>query len=73
MVPLLVSVMAMAFGTYLVLKGLKHLWKVEFPVALMIGFAVAVIFYFLARPWVVSRCKNQLNDKHGVNKLLPCL
>lgn len=69
MVPILVGIMALAFATYLVLKGLKHLWKVEFPVALMIGSGVAIAIYLIALPWVRNRCKNQPNDKHGVNKL----
>jgi PiT family inorganic phosphate transporter len=69
MVPLLVGVMALAFSTYLVLKGLKKIWKVEFPVALMIGLGIAIVIYFIARPWVANHSKNLTNDKQGVNKL----
>jgi len=69
MVPILVSIMALAFSTYLALKGLKKLWKIELPVALMIGFGVAVAIYLIARPWVMNRCKTQSNDKQGVNAL----
>ncbi len=69
MVPLLVAIMTLAFSTYLILKGLKKIWKVEFPVALMIGFAIAIAIYFIARPWIASHSKNLTNDKQGVNKL----
>jgi len=69
MVPLLVAIMTLAFSTYLILKGLKKIWKVEFPVALMIGFGIAIVIYFIARPWIASHSKNLTNDKQGVNKL----
>ena len=36
-VPVLVSIMALAFGTYLMLKGVKQIIKVDFPTALAIG------------------------------------
>ena len=68
-VPLLVAVMGMAFGSYLMLKGLKKIWKVDFSEALMIGFAIAVVMYAIARPWMARQCKNLTNDKQGVNKL----
>ena len=69
MVPLLVAIMTLAFSTYLILKGLKKIWKVEFPVALMIGFGIAIAIYFIARPWIASHSRNLTNDKQGVNKL----
>ncbi|MCK4674443.1 MAG: inorganic phosphate transporter [Gammaproteobacteria bacterium] len=69
MVPLLVAIMTLAFSTYLILKGLKKIWKVEFPLALMIGFGIALVIYFIARPWIASHSKNLTNDKQGVNKL----
>ena len=31
MVPILVSLMVLAFSTYLALKGLKKIWKIDFP------------------------------------------
>ena len=51
MVPVLVAVMAWAFGTYLVLKGLKHVWKVDIAIAMGIGFGVAIAVYCLPRGW----------------------
>lgn len=69
MVPLLVAIMGMAFGSYLMLKGLKKIWKVDFSEALMIGFAVAVVIYAIARPWMAKKSKSLSNDKKGVNQL----
>ncbi|MCP4765381.1 MAG: inorganic phosphate transporter [Gammaproteobacteria bacterium] len=69
MVPILVGIMALAFSSYLVLKGLKKLWKVDMPTALAIGVIVAIVIYTLARPWVKRRSKKLTNDKAGVNSL----
>lgn len=69
MVPILVSIMAWAFSTYLILKGLKKLWKVEFLSAAGIGVAIAIIIYLIVRPMIASAAENISNDKQGVNKL----
>lgn len=68
-VPLLVALMAWAFSTYLVLKGLKKLWKVEFGTALLVGLAVAVVIYLMVLPLVRQQANSVSNDKSGVNKL----
>ena len=68
-VPVLVGIMALAFSTYLVLKGLKKIWKVDMPIALLIGAVVALAIYSLARPWVAKNAAKQTNDKAGVNSL----
>ncbi|MCB1773953.1 MAG: inorganic phosphate transporter, partial [Gammaproteobacteria bacterium] len=69
MVPILVAVMAWAFGTYLLLKGLKRIWKLEFGAAALIGLGIAVGIYFVVRPLVVKASERLQNDKSGVNKL----
>ena len=69
MVPILVAIMALAFATYLVLKGFKKIWKVEFGTALLIGSGVALLVYSLSRPWVERKSRGQANDKQGVNSL----
>ena len=69
MVPVLVAIMAWAFGTYLVMKGLKHVWKVDIATAMAIGLGVAVAVFLLAR-WLVGRAAVSLeNSKQGVNRL----
>ncbi len=69
MVPVLVGIMAWAFGTYLLLKGFKHIWKVDFITASLIGLIIAVSIYFLVRPMVAKASRKIKNDKTGVNQL----
>jgi PiT family inorganic phosphate transporter len=69
MVPILVGVMAWAFGSYLMLKGLKKLWKVDMPTALMIGLAVGVAVMYLSKPLIIRASKKLENSKMGVNSL----
>ena len=69
MVPVLVAGMAWAFGTYLMLKGVKQLIKVSFPVAVVIGLAVAVIVYLIMRPYIARATTKLENHKSSVNDL----
>ncbi|MFY0690492.1 MAG: inorganic phosphate transporter [Paracoccaceae bacterium] len=69
MVPVLVAVMAWAFGTYLMLKGVKKLVNVGFPMAVVIGFLVAMIVFAMMRPFVANRTKHLENQKSSVNDL----
>ncbi len=68
-VPLLVAVMVWAFSTYLILKGLKKIWKLDFVTAAMIAFAIALTVYFLVRPLVDKAAALLKNDKDAVNSL----
>jgi len=68
-VPLLVAVMAWAFSTYLVLKGLKKIWKTDFGTALLIGLAIAVGIYLLVRPLIRRSTRDMDNDKAAINRL----
>ena len=69
MVPLLIGLMAWAFGTYLVLKGLKKIWKVEMPVALAIGFGIAIVIYLLSRRVLKRNAASLENNKRAINKM----
>ena len=69
MVPLLVALMSWAFATYLILKGLKRIWKFDFISALGIGLAIAVGIYLIVRPVIRSSADQLTGDKSGVNKL----
>ena len=68
-VPVFVAIMAWAFGTYLMLKGLKKIWKVDFVTAASIGFVVAISVYLIVRPMVAKAAKKLTNDKESVNSL----
>ena len=69
MVPLLIALMSWAFATYLILKGLKRLWKVEFGMALLIGLGIATAIYLLVRPRIRNTAERLPNEKDSVNKL----
>ncbi|WP_173506160.1 inorganic phosphate transporter [Marinobacterium sp. xm-d-579] len=69
MVPLLIMLMAWAFSTYLALKGVKKLIKLDFVTALLIGLAIAVVIYFIVKGLVAKAADRLDNDKAGVNQL----
>ena len=69
MVPILIAIMAWAFGTYLMLKGLKKIWKVDFLTAAMIGAVIAAFIYVVVKPLVAKASMKLSNDKEGVNRL----
>ncbi len=68
-VPLLVALMAWAFGTYLLLKGVKKLWKVTFPSAVLMGLVLALFVFVLVRPHIRRLTSRLPNEKSSVNEL----
>lgn len=69
MVPLLIMLMAWAFSTYLALKGLKKIWKLDFMTAAIIGVAIAVLIYFIVKPLIIKKADKLDNSKASVNQL----
>ncbi len=68
-VPILLAVMAWAFITYLALKGLKKIWKLDFLTAAGIGLAGAIIVLLIVKP-MINRLSGTLeNSREGVNSL----
>jgi PiT family inorganic phosphate transporter len=82
-VPILVSVMAMAFITYLTIKGLKKVWvdiveilpflpetkKPTIGIALLFGAIGAVITYIVVKPRVASKIGTLSDDRASINTL----
>jgi len=82
-VPILVSIMAAAFITYLTVKGLKKVWPVivdtlsflpqtkkpSFLVALMFGGIGAVITFMIVKPKVVKRVVGLDGTRESINLL----
>ncbi|VAV95387.1 Probable low-affinity inorganic phosphate transporter [hydrothermal vent metagenome] len=68
-VPYLVSFMAWSFSTYLILKGLKKIWKFDFLTASMMGFAFAVLVFFVIRPMIGKAADKMKNNRGAVNSL----
>ncbi len=69
MVPIMVSLMVWAFGTYLIMKGLKKLIRLDLPTAAGLGLAAAVITYFIVKPLIARYAKSMSNEKASVNTL----
>ncbi len=69
MVPILIAVMAWAFGTYLVLKGLKHLWKFDLGSAALIGLVIAILIYLVVKPRIRHTANQLPPGKESVNRL----
>ena len=69
MMPVLVALMVMAFATYLAMKGLAKIWKVDLSTALGIGAICAVAAYFLLVPAITTQSKKLANEKASINTL----
>jgi PiT family inorganic phosphate transporter len=68
-VPLLLAIMAWSFSTYLILKGLKKIWKLDFVSAATTSVAIAIVIYIILRPAIAKAAAKLSNDKHSVNNL----
>jgi PiT family inorganic phosphate transporter len=67
--PLLVGFMAWSFTTYLLIKGVKSSWRVDFQTALICGFTIGLGVYLLIKPNIEQRTKMLPNTKSAVNRL----
>jgi len=68
-VPILIALMAWAFSTYLALKGLKQIWKLDFLTASLIGLVVATLFYLIVKPRIARKSIGAENNRESVNNL----
>jgi len=68
-VPFFLAIMGWAFSTYIMLKGIKKLIKIELPVALGLGFVVALIVFFMTRPMIVRASKTLENNRESMDGL----
>jgi PiT family inorganic phosphate transporter len=68
-VPILIGVMAGAFGAYLALKGLKKIIKIDIQTALLIGLGIGVLFWAVSVPFI----RRQSQGLENRNKSLKVL
>lgn len=68
-VPFLLGFMGWSFSTYIILKGLKKIWKLEFLPAAGYGFLIAMVIFFISKPLIVKAAKKLNSDKESVNQL----
>jgi len=65
-VPVLVAIMVSAFSMYLVMKGLKKLWKAEAWMVMTIGAVAFVAGYAVVRPLVARAAEGMENRRKAV-------
>ena len=68
-VPWLMAFMGWSFVTYLLLKGLSKLVKVNTPTAALVGLAAAVVVFVLVRGALQKHAATMANNKEAVNDL----
>lgn len=68
-VPILVGIMAGTFASYLALKGLKKIMKIDMPMALMIGAAIGAAVWAVMIP-VIRRQSEGLENRNKSLKVL---
>ncbi|PAF51654.1 inorganic phosphate transporter [Helicobacter sp. 13S00477-4] len=68
-VPILVFLMTWSFSMYLLLKGLKKIYAIDFTSALSISFMFALVIYFITKPIVSKKADSLENTKEGINTL----
>ncbi len=68
-VPMLIAVMAWAFATYLALKGIKKIVKIDFVTAAAGGLVIAVVIYAIMKSYVAKAVAAMENNKESINTL----
>ncbi len=68
-VPVLIGVMAGAFASYLALKGLKKIIKIDMPISLVIGAIVGAIVWQIMRPIIRRQSEGMENRNQSLRTL----
>lgn len=68
-VPILVGIMAGAFGSYIALKGLKKIIKIDLTSALLIGLAIGVLIWMVMIPVIRKQAKGLENRNKSLKVL----
>lgn len=68
-VPFMIGIMVWAFTTYIALKGIKKLVKIDFLDAVLIGLVVGLLAIVIVRPIINKAVPRLENNRDGVNRL----
>ena len=68
-VPILISLMIVVFSTYLILKGIKKIIKVDFVTALSISTVLGSVAYFFLKSKIAKTALTLENSRVSVNTL----
>ncbi len=69
MVPILLAIMTWSFSTYIILKGIRQLIKVDFITASAIGLLLALGIFFFTKSSITRMADSLPNSREGINKL----
>ena len=68
-VPVLVAIMAGVFSSYLIMKGLKKVWRPDMWVVVAIGVGVLVATYAIVRPLIHRQAEGMENRNRSIRTL----
>jgi len=68
-VPLLIFLMTWVFSTYLLMKGLKNIWKLDIATAGSLGLAAAICVYLVVKPRITKAAQQMDQSKDSINTL----
>lgn len=68
-VPILIALMAAAFGAYMAMKGLKHIWKAGTLEIAAVALAAGALSWFVARPYVARQTARLIDRRSQINTL----
>jgi PiT family inorganic phosphate transporter len=68
-VPVMIAIMAWAFTTYICLKGIGKIIKIDFLTALVAGLLMAALVWILVTPMIRRAAPKLTPDRDGVNRL----
>ncbi|MFQ5938053.1 MAG: inorganic phosphate transporter, partial [Acidiferrobacterales bacterium] len=68
-VPMLIAVMAATFSAYLLIKGLKHIWKPGLLTIAGIAAVVYVLVHVAVKPWIYRQSEGMENRNQSLRKL----
>ena len=68
-VPVLIAIMAGAFSSYLSIKGLKKIIKIDLQTAMMIGAGSAVFFWAVTKPIIARQARGLENRNKSLKTL----
>ncbi len=68
-IPILVAVMAGAFGCYLAIKGLKRIWKADIEAVFLVGVISFSTVWIVMHPIIKKQCRGLENRNRSLKQL----
>ena len=66
-VPILIAIMSGAFASYLALKGIKKIIKIDIQTAIIIGFLIGVATWAITKPIIAKQSVGMENRNKSLN------